>query len=137
MRYEVRRRAPRAPRPKRVPAERLEGITKLDDRTFRVSRATLTQILDDPSRLARAARIIPSIEDGAPNGFKLYGIRRSSPYAQLGFRNGDTVHAVNDIPLTSPDEALRAYTRLRHARRITVELTRRGKPHEIVMEMTE
>lgn len=60
--------------------------------------------------VARAARIVPSVRDGKPHGFKLYAIRPGSIYVVLGLRNGDTITAVNGDDITTPDKALRIYT---------------------------
>lgn len=53
----------------------------------------------------------------------------------MGLRNGNTVHAILGIPLTSPDAALNAYAKIVQARRITITFSRRGKrmTHEYIV----
>ena len=80
-------------------------------------------------------RVVPSIQDGEPDGFKLYAMRRSSPFAALGFANGDTVHRINGEALTSMDRALEIYAKLRDATRLEVELTRRGRPTTLTIDI--
>ena len=111
------------------------SITEIDATHHVLTRALVDKIVADPRPLARGARIVPSIKDGKANGFKLYAIRPSSFYARVGFRNGDTVHAVNGIDLTTPDRALDAYDKVRLADRIEFEITRRGQPAVIVIEI--
>jgi len=41
--------------------------------------------------------------------------------------NGDTINAVNGMDLTTPDKALEVYTKVRDAKRVKLEITRRGK----------
>ncbi len=119
------------PAPPRRPAPSLDGISEIEPGVFRIERKTLDQVLADPSTMARGARIVPSIKNGKPHGFKLYAIRPSSIYAALGLHNGDTILAANGFVLDTPDKALEAYTQLRSAKTIVVELERRGKPMKL------
>ncbi len=85
-------------------------------------------LLADPMKFTRGARVVPSVKNGKPNGFKLYAIRPSSMWVRLGFSNGDTIHSVNGMAITSMDKALEVYTSVRDADKLVVEITRRGKP---------
>jgi general secretion pathway protein C len=105
-----------------------DGVNKVDDTTFEIDRALVDKVLANPTSVARGARIVPSIKNGKPNGFKLYAIRPSSVYAKIGLMNGDTIHAVNGFELTTPDKALEVYTKVREANSLSVTATRRGKP---------
>ena len=109
------------------PAPALPGIKQVDDTDFTIERSMLDTFLSDPMQLAKAVRIVPSIKNGQPDGFKLYAIRPTSPIAALGFRNGDTIHMINGLDLTTADHALDAYTRLKTASSFDVAITRRGR----------
>ena len=104
------------------------GVHKVDDSTFEVDRSLVEKVLAIPTAVARGARIVPSVKNGQPNGFKLYAIRPSSVYSKIGFMNGDTVHAVNGFELNSMDKALEVYTKVRESSSLSVSITRRGKP---------
>jgi hypothetical protein len=110
-------------------------VTKVDDLHYKITRAAIDEILDDPADSARGARIVPSIKDGKANGFKLYAIRPSSIFAALGIMNGDTLTAINTVPLTNPDQALEVYASLRDASRLDLAITRRGKDIVLVIEI--
>jgi general secretion pathway protein C len=105
-----------------------EGVKKVDETSFEIDKKVVDKILENPMSVARGARIVPSIKNGKANGFKLYAIRPSSVYAKIGLRNGDTIHSINGFDLTSPDKALEVYTKVREARNLSVNATRRGKP---------
>jgi general secretion pathway protein C len=105
-----------------------EGVNKLDDNSYEIDRSLVDKVLSNPAAVARGARIVPSIKNGKPNGFKLYAIRPNSVYAKIGLMNGDTIHAVNGFELTTADKALEVYTKVREANSLTVQATRRGKP---------
>jgi general secretion pathway protein C len=108
-------------------AELNDGIRKIDDNNYEIDRALVEKIMANPTAI-RGARIVPSIKNGKPNGFKLYAIRPSSAFAMIGLQNGDTIHGINGFDLTTPDKALEVYTKVREANSISVSVTRRGKP---------
>jgi len=104
------------------------GVRKIDDSTYEVDRAVVEKVLSNPTAVSRGARIVPSVKDGKPNGFKLYAIKPSSVYAKIGLSNGDTLHAVNGFELNTMDKALEVYTKVRESSSLSVSITRRGKP---------
>lgn len=104
------------------------GIRRIDDVTYEIDRALIDRLLGNPTAVAKSARVVPSVLDGKPNGFKLYAIRPSSLYARIGILNGDTLTGVNGLELSSAEKALEAYTHVRDASRLSVAITRRGKP---------
>jgi S1-C subfamily serine protease len=115
----------------------LDMIEKVDDTHYKVPSKFVDALLANPMGLARGARVVPAMRNGQPDGFKLYAIRPSSTYAKLGFNNGDTIHSINGFELTSADKALEVYTQLRDAKSLTFELTRRGKPVELNIQITK
>ena len=91
-----------------------------------IDRSLVDQMLQNTTALATAARFVPSIKDGHPNGFKLYAIRPSSIFGRIGLQNGDTIKQINGMEMTSPDQALGVYTKVRNASHLTVSVERRG-----------
>ncbi|TMQ11847.1 MAG: hypothetical protein E6J90_33200 [Deltaproteobacteria bacterium] len=104
------------------------GIKKLDDSNYEIDKSLVEKVLLNPMAIAKGARVVPSMKNGKPDGFKLYAIRPSSAFAKLGLANGDTLQSVNGFELTSADKALEVYTKLREATSLELEVTRRGKP---------
>jgi general secretion pathway protein C len=104
------------------------GIKKIDDTTYEIDKSLVEKVLLNPMAVAKGARVVPSMKNGKPDGFKLYAIRPSSAFAKLGLTNGDTLQSINGFELTSADKALEVYTKLREATSLEVEVTRRGKP---------
>lgn len=115
----------------------IDSVTRVDDTHFKVPRATLDAWLANPTQYARGARVVPAIKNGKPDGFKLYAIRPSSPYSAIGLHNGDTIHAINNFVLDSPEDALDAYMGLRTATTLTLDVTRRGRPVVLSIEITK
>jgi general secretion pathway protein C len=100
-----------------------------------IERQVIEHALADTSDLASSARIVPSLHDGRPNGFKLYAIRPGSLYARFGFQNGDTLLRINGHDLDSPDRCLETYSKLRTSTRFVVEILRRGLVHRLVYDV--
>lgn len=107
------------------------GITRVNDTTFNVQRGLVDNILTNQAELMRTARIIPHEENGRVVGVKMYGIRRNSLLGRLGVQNGDMLRTINGYDMSSPDSALEAYTRLRTADHLTLNVVRRGQPTTI------
>lgn len=105
-----------------------EGTRKIDDTHFEASRALVDQILANPAAFIKKLRIVPSVKDGKTEGFKLYGVAATSLPAKLGLATGDLLQTINGLPLTSIENGLSAYGKLRDASTLELEVQRRGKP---------
>lgn len=90
-------------------------------------RTVLDEALANPASLAKQARIMPSIQDGVPRGFKLYGIRPGSLPRDLGLKNGDLIKSANGLPLHGFDQAMAAYAKLHRSDRVILEIERKGE----------
>ncbi len=108
-----------------------KGIKKLGNNKYSIERAEIDKTLSNLNSIAMQARIVPSFKDGKSNGFKLFAIRPGSLYSKLGIQNGDIVHKINGYAIDSPDKALEIYQKLKTARSVDVELTRRGKSQKM------
>jgi general secretion pathway protein C len=104
-----------------------KGIKRSSETEYQIDRGLLDKLLTDTSALARSARIVPSVKDNKPNGFKLYAIRPGSVYAKIGLMNGDTIQAINGYDMSTPAMALEVYTKLRTAPNLSVSILRRGE----------
>ncbi len=117
--------APPPPAPMVVVVPTAASSTQVVD----VRRADLERTLT----VARAARVVPTLRDGQFIGVKLYAIRPDSPLAAIGFQNGDTVRAINDVPLTTPDLALEVYRTHRDPDHYDLDIERRGQRVRILV----
>jgi general secretion pathway protein C len=79
----------------------------------------------------RSARIIPETKDGQVVGVRLFGIRPDTLLGSLGIQNGDRLETINGFSMSSPEKALEAYTRLRAADGLNLQVNRRGQPTTI------
>ncbi|HTR55526.1 MAG TPA: type II secretion system protein GspC [Kofleriaceae bacterium] len=104
------------------------GIKSTGENQFDIDKALVDKIVQNPMGVAKGARIVPAMTNGKASGFKLYAIRPNSVFAKLGLTNGDTLESINGMEMTTAEQALEVYTKLRDATSLEVELQRRGKP---------
>jgi general secretion pathway protein C len=102
------------------------GIRAVSENTYEVPETELQQALARLDVLATQARIVPAIEDGKPAGFKLAAIRQGSLYTKIGLQNGDVLKRINGLSLDTPEKMLEAFTKLREAKHIELDIGRAG-----------
>jgi general secretion pathway protein C len=112
-----------------------QGIRETGPETYAIPREDVTQALTHMSELSMQARVVPAFRDGQPVGFKVFSIREGSLYARLGLRDGDVLQRINGLDLNGPDKALEAFTTLRDARRIELQIERGGAPVRKVFDI--
>lgn len=108
-----------------------EGIEKVNDTNYNLSRAMLNKVLDNAGRLIGIAAVSPKVEGGRSVGMEIRGIRANTLLTKLGIQNGDVLESVNGQSLTSTDAALGAYTTLRTADKFNLSI-RRGSQSMII-----
>lgn len=126
------RRGPDADRNAGLTDEELEqGIEKINDTNFNISRSMLNKVLDNAGRLIGIAAVRPKMEGGSSVGMEIRGIRANTLLTKLGIQNGDILESVNGQSLTSTDAALGAYTTLRTADKFNLSI-RRGDQSMVI-----
>lgn len=112
-----------------------EGIQKVDDSNYNLSRAMLNKVLDNAGKLIGIAAVAPKMEGGESIGMEIQGVRPDTLLNKLGIQNGDILESVNGQSLTSPDAALGAYSTLRTADQFSLSVRRAGKAMTITYRL--
>lgn len=124
------------PDPKKVPVGQGEdedededdGIRKVGENSWEVDQEVVDKHMGNLEKLAGSVRAVPHRgPDGEIDGYRLSAIRRGSLLDKLGVKNGDVFHAVNGLPLTSIDGAMKAFNSLQSDKSFNFELTRRNQ----------
>jgi general secretion pathway protein C len=125
---ELLRRPPRAPPDGRAapPDAFGDGVRKTGAHSYEVRRAALDQFLGG-GVTPPWPRVVPQARDGAPVGFRLFGIGRDGPFAAIGLDSGDLLLEVNGRSIATPDTALAAFTSLRTASHVWLVVERDGR----------
>jgi general secretion pathway protein C len=104
-----------------------EDAIKCDGDNCTIDRAFVEELLQNPAALTKQARVVPAVKDGETRGFKFYGIRPGSLPKMLGLNNGDLLTSVNGQELTSLDQAMDLYTKLRRASNLSITIERKDQ----------
>lgn len=94
-----------------------------------VDPAAWARALEAPASMLDGAQAIPHRDgrSGAVDGYRLSGLRPGTFLHGLGVRNGDVLHAVAGVPVTSPTGAMSALEAARQSAQVDIQLTRRGR----------
>ena len=104
------------------------GVSADGENNFTVDQSFLDELLSNPEALATQIRAVPHKgPDGNVDGYRLSGIRKGSPFEQIGVKNGDIIHSVNGKDLTSMGNAMDAYSSLGSEKSFSFEVTRRNQ----------
>ena len=104
-----------------------QGIEKVNDTNYTLSRSMLNKVLDNAGKLIGIAAVAPKMEGGQSVGMEIRGVRPNTLLTKLGIQNGDILETVNGQSLTSPDAALGAYSTLRTADKFSLSVRRGGQ----------
>lgn len=110
-------------------------VKKVGKNRYHIARRGLTIVFSNPKILARSARIIPSLRNGNPAGFKLYAIRPNSFYHVLGLKSGDTIEQVNGIEILTPELAFNVYDQIKNARTIKLLVRRQNSLINLIYDV--
>jgi general secretion pathway protein C len=103
------------------------GVRKRGERSYEIDRAVLEEALANVNQFARDVRVVPEARDGRPAGFRLTAVRPGSVLAGLGLQEGDLVAAINGLELTTAEQVLALYLKLKSASHLSVALERGGR----------
>ena len=113
-----------------------EGIEKVGENKFVVSRDLIDKYINDIESISRMGRaLLHRGPDGEFDGYRLSAIRRNTIADKLGIRNGDVIHSVNGKPLNSVQSAMEAYQTMMSENNFSFEVTRRGQKTQLDYEV--
>ena len=93
-----------------------------------VDRRLLDYVVNNQHEIMKSGgKIIPKINHGKIEGFRVFQRRKSSLWGKLGIQNGDTIKSINGMSMTGPAAAMDAFKNLKSSDHFSVNLERRGK----------
>jgi hypothetical protein len=115
--------------------EVLRSIREISPTEHAITQRGLDLFLENQPLLLRNVRIVPEQVAGKPVGVRLFGVKGDGLLGRLGFENGDRVERVMGRALGTPESALEAYTAMRGAKVIDVEIVRRGTAKKLIVRV--
>lgn len=104
------------------------SIREISDNSYVVDKNMIKRALDNPKQLMTEARLLPRYNKGVQEGFFMKNIKSGGIYEQLGLKDGDILLKINSYDLTDPEKALQAFSALRGASKIELNVIRSGEP---------
>ncbi len=121
------RPAKRGPsRPRTAKRNVAEGVRKISGTSYQIDRKVINRKLKNLAALGQQARVVPNYHQGKYSGFRMIGMRGTSLFSDIGFKNGDIVKVINGNRIDSPNKALSLYEALKSKSRLTVQIERGG-----------
>ena len=112
-----------------------EGIVRVDNATWRVSRELMQEHFSNPVMLSSQARVTPYIVQGERQGFRLSRVQPDSLLKKIGLQHGDVLQKVNGQGITSTGDVLQAYQQLQQGGTVRLEILRRNRPTTLTYEI--
>lgn len=100
-----------------------------------IDQRALAAMLDAPGKIMSDAKMLPAMKDGKVEGFRASEVKPEGVFAAIGLKNGDVVKRVNDIPLTTPEQAMQAIAGLKGQTSVRIELLRDALPMSLAYEI--
>ena len=116
-------------------AENTYEIREVSEGSFLVGREQVERALENTHELMMQIRAVPNRKDGATNGFRIFAMKPDSIFAAMGLKNGDVIQRINELDLSAPDNALRAYSALRNEEEFNLDILRGGHARSLRYEI--
>jgi type II secretion system protein C len=84
--------------------------------------------------LVHYVRPNPLYDGDLIKGYEVYSGPRSGIFSQLGLRNGDVIIALDDVPLSDPQQAIGMFEQLTDGTALVATLDRKGKRERVTLD---
>ncbi len=95
--------------------------------SYIIDKRKLHEAIENPQQLMTDSRLYPRYVKGEQKGYVLKEVKRGGIYDNLGLKNRDVLLKINDYDINDPELALKAFSALRGASKINLNILRRGK----------
>ncbi|MCY4320927.1 MAG: hypothetical protein OXC37_00760 [Bdellovibrionaceae bacterium] len=117
--------------------EQKDSLVKRQDNRFEMKRSDLNENLENLPEILSQARVVPHTENGELLGFRFAKIDKGSIYEDLGFEKGDIIKKVAGEFVTTPEQALELFERLKGGSGFKMLVEREGKELELEYNVNE
>ncbi len=111
-----------------APARPTAGtVRQVEDNRYEIDRREFEASTGNLADLMTKARVVPNLKGGKVQGYKIFAIRPKSLYAKMGLKNGDVIERINELQISSPEQALELFQQLKSESYFQIDLIRRGR----------
>ncbi|UCD84818.1 MAG: type II secretion system protein GspC [Deltaproteobacteria bacterium] len=106
-------------------------VRQVEENRYEIDRREFEASTDNLAELMTQARVVPNMKGGKVKGYKIFAIKPNSLYAKIGLKNGDVIERVNELQISSPEQALEIFQQLKNESHFQIDLLRRGRKESI------
>ena len=106
------------------------SLIKRSGNSFEVKRSDLNDYLGRLPEILNQARVVPHLQNGELKGFRFASIDKGSVFEDLGFEKGDVIKEVAGELVTTPEQALELFERLKGGSGFKMLVEKDGKDVE-------
>lgn len=99
---------------------------KLGEKQYLLDQRRVQQALNNPEQILTDARLLPNIQNGKQEGFRILEVKPGGLYESLGLRNGDILLRVNNLEISNPEVAMQAMSALKGMNTVSLDIIRKG-----------
>lgn len=100
-----------------------------------ISKDEVERSTQNLGKLMTEARLVPNLEGGKINGYKIFAIKPDSLYTKIGLQNGDIIYKVNGIDISDPERAFQLFQQLKNERYFQVEVVRNNQRQTLTYQV--
>ncbi|SMF69946.1 PDZ domain-containing protein [Pseudobacteriovorax antillogorgiicola] len=113
----------------------IEGVEK-NGNTLTVNRSLKESLVgENLNKVLMQAAAVPHTRNGRLIGFKLLEIDAGSIYDVAGFKDGDIITHINELPINDAGRAIKALSSLRQASTANFSYLRQNQEHELIIRI--
>jgi type II secretion system protein C len=102
-----------------------------------LARSDIDGAFKNINKLMNEVKIEPYFQDDKPAGFIVENIAPESVVREMGLKTGDIITRINGRQIKTVDDAMGFYNSLNAGEKLTIEMTRRGRPQTIEYTVTD
>lgn len=108
---------------------------RADEETTRLAQSYRERLYQNPQSLAEVVTVSAVREGSTLQGYRVSPGKDQEQFAQLGFKPGDVITAINGVSLDNPANTMVLYNSMRNAQEAVFELQREDQQHTLSVNL--
>lgn len=108
-----------------------DGIQEVSQNDFKIEDRVIQNALSDLGTILRDARVMPNLNQGRIDGFKIFAIKPDSLFRKIGLRDGDILQTVNGYEIDGPQKGMELFEQLKNSNDVRMTIKRDGSPIDL------
>jgi type II secretion system protein C len=92
-----------------------------------ISKQEKDDAMSNPGKIMTQIRVVPNLQQGKMDGFKVLNILKKSIFDKVVLKNGDIIKRINGVVMENPEKALALFEQFKDDSSFSIDLTRKGE----------